>query len=55
MKLPAPAAKRTYDGNRERCITCGHPRREHRVVGCSVPKCPCVDWAPKLGVKSDPV
>lgn len=51
MKLPPPNVKRTFDGNRERCIGCGHPRREHRVIGCSVPKCPCVDWAPRLDVK----
>ena len=52
MKLPTPSPKRTFDGNRQRCITCGHPRREHREVGCSVPKCPCRDWAPKLGIKA---
>lgn len=32
------------DGNRQRCIGCGHPLREHRRDGCSVPKCKCIDY-----------
>jgi hypothetical protein len=43
-KSAAPA-KRNYDGLRQRCVDCGHPRREHRHYGCSVPKCPCHVWA----------
>jgi len=37
-------AKKNYDGNRQRCISCGHPRREHRAAGCTVPKCKCVQY-----------
>jgi hypothetical protein len=33
------------DGNRQRCISCGHPRKEHRNEGCSIPQCKCVDYA----------
>lgn len=32
---------RIVDGNRQRCMVCGHPRKEHRENDCSVPKCPC--------------
>ena len=34
-----------HDGNRQRCIECGHPRREHHNEGCGVPKCKCVVYA----------
>jgi hypothetical protein len=42
--------ERTHDGNRQRCISCGHPRVEHRGLGCSVPKCVCVDYTGRLDV-----
>jgi len=30
------------DGGRQRCVDCGHPRKEHRTeFGCTVPKCAC--------------
>jgi hypothetical protein len=33
------------DGGRQRCVGCGHPKREHRDgFRCTVPKCPCVDY-----------
>jgi hypothetical protein len=36
---------RGIDGGRQRCDTCGHPRKEHiSQLGCSVPKCRCVDY-----------
>lgn len=39
--MKSASAKR-YDGGRERCIECGHPRKEHNdTIGCSVPKCAC--------------
>ena len=40
------------DGNRQRCITCGHPRQEHRHEGCSVPHCKCVDYGSLAAVVS---
>ena len=36
---------RPVDGGRQRCVNCGHPRVEHRgELGCTVPKCACVDY-----------
>jgi hypothetical protein len=40
MKNPA-----IIDGGRQRCVGCGHPRREHsNVRQCTVPKCPCREY-----------
>ena len=36
---------KVVDGGRQRCIDCGHPRREHRAGKCTVPKCACVIYA----------
>lgn len=36
-----PTPKRTTDPERQRCTACGHPRREHRPSGCTVPRCAC--------------
>jgi hypothetical protein len=39
-------ATRQFDGGRQRCVGCGHPRKEHKDKGiCSVPKCACRDYA----------
>jgi hypothetical protein len=33
------------DGGRQRCVACGHPRREHRTnTKCTVPKCACTEY-----------
>ena len=33
------------DGGRQRCVACGHPRREHRTnTQCTVPKCACTEY-----------
>jgi hypothetical protein len=34
------------DGGRQRCVGCGHPRREHRhdPDECTVPKCACREY-----------
>ncbi len=33
------------DGGRQRCVACGHPRREHRQnEPCTVPKCACAGY-----------
>lgn len=42
-----PVRRSVHDGGRERCIACGHPRKEHPVGidGCTVPKCRCVRYA----------
>lgn len=40
------------DGGRQRCLECGHPRREHSNNECTVPKCACVAYA-MPGVDSD--
>jgi hypothetical protein len=42
-----PQIRKTYDGNRQRCIGCGHPLREHRAAAavCTVPKCKCEKYA----------
>lgn len=35
-------AKKRSDGGRNRCLSCGHPRVEHRTLeGCTVPRCDC--------------
>ena len=40
------STSRHNDGGRQRCLQCGHPRREHHdVIGCSVPKCTCSEYA----------
>lgn len=44
MASAKSSAPRIVDGNRQRCLGCGHPRKEHRGTDCSVPKCPCVDY-----------
>lgn len=36
-----PVSNRSTDPERQRCTGCGHPRREHRQVGCTVPRCAC--------------
>jgi hypothetical protein len=43
-----PPPMRTFDGNRQRCVGCGHPRVEHRRLGCSVPKCVCVQYGSQV-------
>lgn len=43
VSKPQNAIRRT-DGNRQRCIACGHPRVEHKGIGCSVPKCACLHY-----------
>jgi hypothetical protein len=35
---------RILDGNRHRCLICGHPQREHRASECTVPKCGCSEY-----------
>lgn len=36
---------RKIDGGRQRCVGCGHPRKEHNDrEGCSVPKCACSEY-----------
>ncbi len=33
------------DGGRQRCVECGHPRKEHRDKNkCTVPNCECVEY-----------
>ena len=40
-----PRGKDKTDGLRRRCVGCGHPRVEHHgPVGCTVPKCPCMEY-----------
>lgn len=34
---------------RRRCSECGHPNREHRSEGCTVPRCPCKIHVPTTG------
>jgi hypothetical protein len=37
--------KPIIDGGRQRCVDCGHPRREHsNNRSCTVPKCACTDY-----------
>jgi hypothetical protein len=33
---------KVVDGGRDRCLACGHPKREHRAGHCTVPKCACL-------------
>ena len=34
--------KGIVDGGRQRCVGCGHPRKEHHSdTVCTVPKCKC--------------
>jgi hypothetical protein len=36
---------RPVDVRWQRCVECGHPRAEHKgEIGCTVPKCGCVDY-----------
>jgi hypothetical protein len=40
-----PSPSGLVDGGRQRCDSCGHPRKEHITqIGCSVPKCPCAEY-----------
>jgi hypothetical protein len=40
-----PIPGRLIDGGRQRCDTCGHPRKEHiSQLGCSVPLCRCIEY-----------
>lgn len=49
------AATRRYDGGRQRCVECGHPRKEHAgPKACSVPKCACPDYADKAAAVTPP-
>ncbi|HEX5630042.1 MAG TPA: hypothetical protein VFY15_00135, partial [Acidimicrobiia bacterium] len=52
MASAKSSAPRIVDGNRQRCLVCGHPRKEHRGPDCSVPKCPCVDYTQR-GIKAN--
>ncbi len=36
----------------QRCLDCGHPRKEHRDSDCTVPKCACVEYRPPPDDKS---
>jgi len=39
------ASRGTAD-DRLRCTACGHPNREHHgSLGCTVPQCPCKEYA----------
>lgn len=39
-------AKQRIDIATQRCLGCGHPRKEHRDSGCTVPQCACVEYRP---------
>jgi len=46
MKPQKANAARVVVAARQRCLTCGHPRQEHRYPSaCTVPKCPCGEYA----------
>ena len=37
--------KPIVDGGRQRCVGCGHPKKEHKGgPRCTVPKCACVEY-----------
>jgi hypothetical protein len=40
-----PPHIRIPDGGPQRCLACGHPRKEHRADECTVPKCGCPEYA----------
>ena len=39
-------AKQRIDIATQRCLGCGHPRKEHRDSECTVPECACVEYRP---------
>lgn len=44
-----PKPTRIIDGTRRRCLTCGHPKVEHRDhTPCTVPKCLCSGYRSPL-------
>lgn len=48
-----PQVRKTYDGNRQRCIGCGHPLKEHRAAVCTVPRCKCEKYASPTALELD--
>jgi hypothetical protein len=42
---------RPGDGGRMRCASCGHPKKEHNVEGCTVRRCPCAEHMAKTKSK----
>jgi hypothetical protein len=50
------ASARRFDGGRQRCVDCGHPRKEHaEATGCSVPKCACDGYTQVVSPKETQV
>ena len=47
------SSSRGVVGDRQRCTACGHPNREHHgSEGCTVPQCPCREYAAPAARKS---
>jgi hypothetical protein len=45
LQMATSRRTRKPDGGRQRCVDCGHPRKEHRgPVGCTVPRCSCAEY-----------
>ena len=45
LRMATPRKTGPTDAASQRCVDCGHPRREHHgPVGCTVPKCTCTAY-----------